>query len=578
MKKTGAQLAVFALEQLGVKYTFGIPGTHTTELYDEMNKSEQISPILVTHEGGGAFMADAISRTTDGIGVLTIVPAAGLTHAMSGIGEAFLDGIPMLVIAGGTHKESGKSYQLHDFDQIGLASNITKAQFLIERHEDVIPTLYKAYDIATSGEPGPVFIELPINIQLHIGEIGKMDKYLPREDDVKLETAKIKKAVELLKSAKKPMMFVGWGALGAFEECKEMAEVLVAPVSTTLQGKSAFSNDHPLFTSVFLGASAKPSGQWALEEHDLLLVVGARMGEIATGSYGLEPPKNLIQIDINPEVFDKNFKTKVAIESDSKIALVEILKELKLSGFKSARNKEEVHERISKENKTYLDTWLVEKQETIVSPGHFFTKLREKLRDDAMMVVDDGKHTFLAAELFPVFKPSQFISPTDFNCMGYCVPATIATKMANPDKQVVGIVGDGAFQMTGLEAITAATYEVPMIMFIINDGELGQISQFQKIPLNRKTCSVIGKANFEGVAIATGAEFLTIDNDNEIDEVISKSLNFSENGKHVIVDVKIDYSQKTMLTKGVVKVNLSRFPFKEKVRFIARAAKRHLFG
>ncbi len=578
MKKTGAQLAVFALEQLGVNYTFGIPGTHTTELYDEMNKSDQITPILVTHEGGGAFMADAISRTTDGIGVLTIVPAAGLTHAMSGIGEAFLDGIPMLIIAGGTHKESGMSYQLHDFDQIALAKPITKAQFLIEKHEDVIPTLYQAYDIATSGEPGPVFIELPINIQLHLGAVQEMFTYLAHDNKVTLDDDKIAKAVKLLKSAKNPMMFVGWGALAAMEESVELAELLDAPVSVTLQGKSSFPNNHPLFTSVFLGASAKPSGQWALAQHDVLLVVGARMGEIATGSYGLEPPKNLIHIDINPEVFDKNFKTTVAIESDAKIALIELLKELKAIGFRSSRDSKEIKSKIRDKNEKYLDTWLTKTQDTIVSPGHFFTKLRSKLKGDAMMVVDDGKHTFLAAELFPVYKPAQFISPTDFNCMGYCVPATIATKMAHPDRQVVGIVGDGAFQMTGLEAITAAAYEVPIVLFIINDGELGQISQFQKIPLNRKTCSIIGKANFEGVAIATGAEYLTIDNDHEIDKVIDKALKLSEEGKHVMVDVNIDYSQKTMLTKGVVKVNLSRFPFKEKVRFIARAAKRHLLG
>jgi len=172
----------------------------------------------------------------------------------------------------------------------------------------------------------------------------------------------------------------------------------------------------------------------------------------------------------------------------------------------------------------------------------------------------------------------SFISPTDFNCMGYCVPASIATKMANPNKQVVAIVGDGAFQMTGLEAITAAAYNIPVIFFIFNDGELGQISQFQKIPLNRKTCSIIGKANFEGVAIATGADYLTIDNDNEIEDRINQALKITEGGKHVIVDIHIDYSQKTMLTKGVVKSNLSRFPFKEKVRFLSRAAKRHLLG
>ena len=578
MKKTGAELAVFALEQLGIKYTFGIPGTHTTELYDEMNKSDQITPILVTHEGGGAFMADAISRTSESVGVLTIVPAAGLTHAMSGIGEAFLDGIPMIVLSGGIHRESGKSYQLHDFDQLSLAKSITKEQFLIANNGDVIPTLYQAYDIATSGEPGPVFVEMPINVQLFSTEVGSMPTYTSNKKLPVLMESGIKAAVELLKSAKNPMMFVGWGALDAEEETQELADMLVAPVATTLQGKSAFPNNHPMYTSVFLGASSKPSAQWALEEHDVLIAVGTRFGEIATGSYGLEPPKNLIHIDINPEVFDKNFPTTVAIESDAKIALKAILEALKNDDYKTERSVDAVSSKLALENEKYFNTWLTKEQQYIVSPGHFFAKLRAKLKDDAMMVVDDGKHTFLAAELFPVFESRQFISPTDFNCMGYCVPAAIATKMANPDKQVIGIVGDGAFQMTGLEAITAATYEVPIVIFVFNDGELGQISQFQKIPLNRKTCSVIGKANFEGIALATGALYLSMDNDSDIDNILDQALSATEDGKHVIVDINIDYSQKTMLTKGVVKSNLKRFPFKEKVRFIARSAKRHLLG
>jgi len=578
MKKTGAELAVFAFEQIGVKYTFGIPGTHTTELYDEMNKSEKITPILVTHEGGASFMADAISRTSDGIGVITIVPAAGLTHALSGIGEAYLDGIPMLILAGGIHRTSGKSYQLHQFDQISLAKNVTKAQFLIEKNEDVISIIYKAYDIAMSGEPGPVFIELPFNVQLFSDEVSSMPAYVSTQQFPELKETGIKQAVELLKNAKNPIMFVGWGALDAIEETIELAEMLAAPVSTTLQGKSAFPNNHPLYTSVFLGKSAKPSGQWALAQHDVMLTVGARMGEISTGSYGLKPPKNLIHIDINSEVFDKNFKSTVAIESDAKIALQAVISELKKEGFKTSKSKLEVEQKIASENEKYGATWLKEPKADIVSPGYFFKSLRKQLKDDAMMVVDDGKHTFLAAELFPVFEPRQFVSPTDFNCMGYCVPATIATKMANPDKQVIGIVGDGAFQMTGLEAITAAAYKVPAIFFIFNDGELGQISQFQKIPLNRKTCSIIGKANFKGVAIATGAEYLALDNDTQIDEVITKALELSAEGKHVMVDINIDYSQKTMLTKGVVKVNLSRFTFKEKVRFLGRAAKRHLLG
>lgn len=578
MKKTGAQLAVHALEQIGVKFTYGIPGTHTTELYDELNKSEQITPVLVTHEGGGSFMADATSRTSGSIGVLTIVPAAGLTHAMSGIGEAFLDGIPMLVIAGGVRTDTGKHYQLHHFDQVALAKPITKAQFAIEKHQDIIPTIYKAYEIATSGEPGPVFVELPVNLQLFSGEVDELPNYHNAEEPLNVSDESLAKAVKLLIAAKNPMMFVGWGAVDAQEEVVELAEMLAAPVSTTLQGKSAFPNSHPLYTSVGLGASSKPSAQWALEQHDVLLAIGTRFGEIATGSYGLEPPKNLIHIDINPNVFDKNFKTEVAIEADAKVAINTILDKLNATGFNHGRSMEQITASISEKNESYNNTWLKDKKNDIVSPGYFFKALKEKLDEDARLVIDDGKHTFLASELYPINKPRHFISPTDFNCMGYCVPAAIATKLNNPNQQVVAIVGDGAFLMTGMEMITAASYKAPVIFFVFNDGELGQISQFQKIPLNRKTCSELGIVNFEGFALATGGEYVRIDSDNEIEEAIDKALAAVQAGTHAIVDVKVDYSQKTMLTKGVVKVNLKRFPFKEKVRFLSRALVRQVTG
>jgi len=203
--------------------------------------------------------------------------------------------------------------------------------------------------------------------------------------------------------------------------------------------------------------------------------------------------------------------------------------------------------------------------------------LRAKVPEDTMMVVDDGKHTFLASELFPVFHPRYFISPTDFNCMGYCVPASIGVQLGNPDNKVVAIVGDGAFLMTGLELITAKSYGANIIVFVFSDGELGQISQFQKIPMNRKTCSVLGNINLEAIAMATGVEYVNILNDEAIETGISEALTKSEDSP-VLVNVNIDYSKKTRLTKGVIKTNLGRFPLKEKIRFLSRAAKRHIFG
>jgi acetolactate synthase-1/2/3 large subunit len=578
MKKNGAQLAVYALEQLGIKFTYGIPGTHTTELYDALALSESIEPILVTHEAGASFMADATSRTSQHVGTIAIVPAAGLTHAMSGIGEAFLDGIPMLVISGGTRTDSGKHYQLHQFDQMALAKPITKAQFRILKHEDIIPTIYKAHDIAISGEPGPVFIELPVNLQLFSVDISSLPPYTSTKQISKPNQEKIDKAVEMLMQAKNPMLFLGWGTVNYSELSLQLAELLAAPVASTLQGKSAFPNTHPLYTSVGLGAAAKPSNQWALKRHDLLLVIGARFGEIATGSYGLDQPKNLIHIDINPEVFDKNYASSLAIESDAGLAMQAIIEGLISHNFKSPNSKEELGFKIREMNGSYFKEWLVKKQTDKVSPGHFFFSLKQQLDKDVQLVIDDGKHTFLASELFPVDRAGSFISPTDFNCMGYCVPAAIATKLNNPSRQVAAIVGDGAFLMTGMEISTAVNYQIPVMFFLFNDGELGQISQFQKIPLNKKTCSVLGKIDYENIALGLGASYIRIENDMDIDLGIKAAIKESNNGVPVLVDVNIDYSQKTMLTKGVVKVNLKRFPLNEKIRFLSRAMKRHIFS
>lgn len=578
MKKTGASLVVYALEQLGIKHTFGIPGVHNTEIYDQLNKSESIDPILVTHEGAASFMADGVSRTSESVGTLVIVPAAGLTHAMSGIGEAFLDGIPMLVISGGVRRDTGKSYQLHQIDQGKILDGLIKKYYLIENHASIISTIYRAYDTAMSGEPGPVYVEIPAEIQMFQGNVQDMPVYERKVYSHHIDYQLIQKATSLLMGAKSPGIYVGWGAKDATEEIRILSEKLVAPVATTMQGVSVFPANHPNHVGVGFGNSSVPAGRKAFEKCDCLLAVGVRFGEIATGSFGMDVPENLIHIDINRKVFDKNYPTKVAIEGDAKNTCRQLIENLNGRNWESTKIKEDLHKTISRNKEKYFHEWKKHRKNDIVSPGYFFESLRSALPDDAIMVVDDGKHTFLSAELFPIHKSKHFISPTDFNCMGYCVPAAIGAKLSNPNNIVVGIAGDGAFLMTGMELLTASTYKVGVVIFVFNDGELGQISQFQKIPLNRKTCTVLGKVRIEGFATATGARYLPLNNDFEIDAVIAKALEYSAEDTPVIVDVKIDYSKRTMLTKGVVKTNLSRFEMAEKIRFIGRAIRRHITG
>ena len=576
MKKTGASLAVYALEQIGVKYTFGIPGVHNIELYDELNNSDKIEPILVTHEGGASFMALGVSCASNSIGTLMIVPAAGTTNAMSGIGEAFLDGIPMLIFSGGTRQDSGRHYQLHQLDQENLVKEVTKAFFRVGSHEEIISTIYKAYDIAISGEPGPVFIEIPMEYQMFKGEVKEIKPYQKSYKNPTLDKAKIKATAELLVQAKKPGIYVGWGAAEASKYTEKISELLGAPVATTLQGKASFPASNPLHTGFGFGPNSVPACQKVFKNCDAMLAVGVRFSEIATGSFGVTVPENLIHIDINSEVFDKNYPSKISIEADASEALKLLSEELENLTKNKPKDSSALAKLIKEEKIKYFNQWKQEPLKDKVSPGYFFETLTKYTDDETRFVVDDGKHTYLAAELLPVNRSKHFVSPTDFNCMGFCVPAAIGAKFMNPKSKIVGIVGDGGFLMTSLETLTATTYKKGVVYFVFHDGELGQISQFQKIPLKRKVATVIGNVNIKGIADATGATYFLMANDAEIEEVIQKAFEEVEKDIPVIVDVIIDYSKKTMMTKGVVKVNLARFSFKEKVRFIGRAAKRHL--
>ena len=576
--KTGAWLVRHALEQLPVSHTFGIPGVHNTEIYDELGQSETIHPVLVSHECGAAFMGDALSRTGGGrIGVLLVVPAAGITHAMSGIGEAFLDGIPLLILSGGIRTDTPFGYQLHELDQLALVKPLTKGAWRVETQADIVPTIFEAYRLATRGTPGPVLVEIPANLQLFKGPVGELPVFVPDPTVPLPADTDLDRAVDLLLAAQSPGLFVGWGAMDARPELQRIAELLGAPVATTLQGMGAFPGNHPLHTGMGFGPAAVPAAEIAFRACDALLAVGTRFGEIPTGSFGCTVPAQLIHVDINPAVFHRNFPAALTLEGDAALIVPALLARLEARQPEHAVRRAAVSAAIAKDKADDRAQWRQHLNER-VNPCLFLEALRRHLPDDAILVVDDGNHTFLAAELFEVRHPGTFISPTDFNAMGYCVPGAIGAKLANPTRVVAGIVGDGAFLMTGLELVTAVREGLGLVIVVFHDGELSQISQGQEIPYNRKTCTVLGSLRLDGIALTTGAAYVAIADNAGIEAGLAEALSTAAAGRPVLVDVRIDYSKRTRFTQGVVQTVLKRFPLGDKARFIGRALWRKLVG
>ncbi|HTS25260.1 MAG TPA: thiamine pyrophosphate-binding protein [Bryobacteraceae bacterium] len=569
-RRSGAWLARYALEQLPVSHTFGIPGVHNTELYDELSQSAKIRPVLVTHEACAAFAADSMSRTGGGrIGCLVIVPAAGVTHAMSGIGECYLDGIPLLVITGGVRNDVGFGYQLHQIDQMRLTDAVVKRAWRIQEHQEIVPVIFEAYRTAVSGVPGPVLVEIPVNVQLFQAPVDEVPVFEAPTPAPAGADRELDEAVKLLGDARSPGIFTGWGAMDVSDAIVRIAEILGAPVSTTLQGLSAFPGNHPLHTGMGFSRAAVPAAANAFRDCDCLLAVGVSFGEIPTGSYGAVVPSDLIHIDISPEAIGRNYPARVRIAGDARVVVPKLLARLEAAGMDRTGRRREVEARVAADKQRYREEWRAHRTDR-VNPALFFEELRRQTADDAIATVDDGNHTYLAAELFEVRRPRTFISPTDFNCMGHAVPAAIGAKLANPGRQVFCIAGDGAFLMTGMEIVTAATLGLGIVFFVFDDGELSQIAQGQEIPYNRKTCTVLGNIRLSGIAEATGARYLAIGDDGGVAAGIREALAIAHD-QPVIVDVRIDYSKRTRFTQGVVQTVLKRFPLRDRARFIARA-------
>jgi len=589
MNKTGAWLVRYALEQVGIAHSFGIPGIANAEIYDELKQSSQITPHLVNHEMSAAFMADALSRTNpDSIGIMLIVSGAGVTHSATGIGEAYLAGIPMLIIAGSAdyrktaHANTGYENTGHQdsIDQQALLKPLTKASFKITEHQQIVETIFNAYQIATSDKPGPVFIEIPLSTQISGADIQEpLPIHLSAANQEKLEysDAEISSAAKYLLDADHPGILVGWGAVDAQPELVALAEQLGAPVSTTLSGISSFPARHPLHSGMIFGPAAVPSARNAFEDCDCLLAIGTSFSQIDTASGSAVPPEKLIHIDSDKQVFNRAYHATQTLCGEPKQILNSLLYKLQAHQEQPAQS-DELCAAIATDKAAFKNDWHSHNSKERVNPALFFDKLQTVIKDDAIIITDDGNHTFLAAELMPINNPRGFISPSNFNAMGYCVPAVNAAKLANPDKQVIGIVGDGAMLMSGMEALIAVREKLGTVYCIFNDGHLSRISHSQEIAYNQKTCTELGNVNWGAFADSLECGYFAIRNNHEIDTALRRALETAAHGQPVFIDIAIDYSKRSNYAEGVEKATLAGFSGRDKLRLVSRAIVRKIMG
>ena len=567
---TGSDLVVRALEDEGLTFAFGIPGTHNIELYDSLARSPNVRPVLVTDEQSASFMADGVARSSGQLAVVNVVPGAGLTHALSGIAEAYLDGIPMLVVACGIRRDTGRAFQLHDVDQLGIARPVTKAQFQAEQGSEIYRTIRRACQVARSAPAGPVIVEIPAEhfIFRHNADLQEPDappsRPSPRQEE-------IDRARSMLEASRRPLLYLGLGAMEAGADLVALAERLNAPVATTFAGKGVFNEKHPLWLWCGFGAAAPPFVQEIASSCDLTLAIGCRFSEVGTGSYGMPPRGKLIHVDIDPTVLGTNYPPDLPLVSDASAFVASLLPLL------AQRSVDEgLRQDIRRGHEQVWKGWVAPENPEGVYPPHLLRTLQTLVGHEAIYATDSGNGTFLAVECLRLERPRAFLAPVDYSCMGYAVPAALGAAMACPNRPVVSLAGDGAFLMTGLELLTAAHLHLPVMVLVLRDRELAQIAQFQQVALGRKSCSELPDYDLAAICRGVGVEHMVLRRNCDTEPVLQQALSVNRAGRPVVVEVAIDYSEKTYFTRGVVRTNLGRLPWPDRIRYVLRALARRL--
>ena len=536
MQMTGAEIVIECLKEQGVDTVFGYPGGAILNVYDELYKhSDEIRHILTSHEQGASHAADGYARATGKVGVCMATSGPGATNLVTGIATAQMDSIPIVAITANVGKSLLGRDSFQEVDIAGITMPITKHNFIVKDVEMLAPVLRRAFDIARSGRPGPVLVDITKDVT---GAVTEYEYKQP--DEAASKTAALcekdlEQAAAMINAAKRPFIFVGGGAVisDAAKEVAELAHKIEAPVCDSLMGKGAFPGEDPLYTGM-LGMHGTKASNFGVAHCDLLITVGARFSDRVTGDTSrFAKNAKILQIDVDPAEINKNVMVDAHIIGDVKAVLQKL----------NEKVSEEKHGEWIAEVDALKHKYPLKFAEDRLTGPYVLEELYRVTKGDAIIVTEVGQNQMWAAQFYKYKEPHTFLTSGGLGTMGYGLGASLGAKLGKPEKVVVNVAGDGCFRMNMNEIATAARYQIPIVQLVLNNHVLGMVRQWQSLFYGKRYSATVldDQVDFVKLAEAMGAVGMRVTKREEVGPALEEAIAL---GRPVVIDCVIDSDDK----------------------------------
>ena len=532
MQLTGSQIVIECLKEQGVDTVFGYPGGAILNVYDELYKhSDEIHHVLTSHEQGASHAADGYARSTGKVGVCLATSGPGATNLVTGIATAYMDSVPMVAITCNVGVPLLGKDSFQEIDIAGITTPITKHNFIVKDINKLADVIRRAFRIAQTGRPGPVLVDIPKDVTAATTEFEfQQIPPVARKID-KMTEADLEQAAAMIREAKKPYIFVGGGAVisGASEELAKFANLVDAPVCDSLMGKGAFDGTNDRYSGM-LGMHGTKASNYGVSECDLLIAVGVRFSDRVIGdAKRFASNAKILQFDVDPAEINKNIQTDASVIGDIK----EILKRV------NHLLEQQEHTEWMQQIQEFKDKYPLTYKEKGLSGPFVMEEIYRQTKGEAIIVTEVGQHQMWAAQYYKFAKPRTLLTSGGLGTMGYGLGAAIGAQIANPEKQVINIAGDGCFRMNMNEIATAVRQQLPLIQIVINNEVLGMVHQWQGLFYEKRYSNTIlnDGVDFVKLAEAMGATGMRAATQEEFAEELAKAL---EMKTPVLIDCVID--------------------------------------